>query len=160
MNKIVLVGKAACGKDYIRKMLESKGGKYGISCTSRPPRDGEINGKDYIFLEKEDFEEKIKNNEFVQYCEFNGHLYGTLKETFDECDVFIMSPEGIVKLPTKIRNTCTVMFVFCDQQKRIMRMKHRSNNKITKEEINRRIEVDDKLFKGFDDFDLFIENSL
>lgn len=159
MNKIILVGKAASGKDYVRKMLESKGGKYGVSCTSRSAREGESE-KDYIFVSKEDFEEKIKNNEFVQHCEFNGNYYGTLKKTFEDCDVFVMSPEGISKLSPEVRNSCTVMFVHCDQQKRVWRMMNRSNNKITKEEIKKRIEADDKLFAGFEDFDLFVENSL
>ena len=50
MNKVILVGKAAAGKDHMRKVMESRGFVYGISFTTRPPREGEIHGKDYYFL--------------------------------------------------------------------------------------------------------------
>ena len=63
MNKVILVGKAAAGKDHMRKVMESRGFIYGISFTTRPPREGEIHGKDYYFLTVEEFEQKIFNNE-------------------------------------------------------------------------------------------------
>ena len=49
MNKIILVGKGASGKDHLRKILEGRGFTYGISYTTRPPREGEIDGQDYYF---------------------------------------------------------------------------------------------------------------
>lgn len=51
-----------------------------ITCTTRPPRPGEKNGVDYYFLSRESFEEKIKNNEFLEYANVYGNFYGTLKK--------------------------------------------------------------------------------
>ena len=51
-SRIILCGKAASGKDHLRKILEGRGFKYGVSYTTRPPRKGEIDGKDYFFLEE------------------------------------------------------------------------------------------------------------
>ena len=55
-SRIILCGKAASGKDHMRKVLESRGIRYGVSYTTRPPREGEVHGKDYFFLSKEEFE--------------------------------------------------------------------------------------------------------
>ena len=52
-NKLVLVGKAASGKDHLRKRLMDKGLNYGISHTTRPPREGEVDGQDYFFVSEE-----------------------------------------------------------------------------------------------------------
>ena len=51
-----------------------------ISATTRSPRAGEIDGKDYFFLEKEDFEKRIANEEFYEYALVHGNYYGTLRE--------------------------------------------------------------------------------
>jgi len=51
-KRTVLVGKAASGKDHFRKVLENKGFKYAVSYTTRPPRTGEVEGKDYFFSRK------------------------------------------------------------------------------------------------------------
>lgn len=53
--------------------------KMSVSHTTRQPRDGEINGVDYYFVDRESFEKMIKNDEFVEYAEVYGHLYGTSK---------------------------------------------------------------------------------
>ncbi len=55
MNKMILVGKSAAGKDHLRKILEGRGFKYGISYTTRPSRHTEVDGQDYYFLEKDEF---------------------------------------------------------------------------------------------------------
>ncbi len=53
---------------------------YSVSCTTRKPRLGEIEGEDYYFLSQEDFAEKIKANAFLEYAEVHGNFYGTLKQ--------------------------------------------------------------------------------
>ena len=55
MNKIIIVGKSAAGKDHLRKILEGRGFIYGISYTTRPARPTEVDGQDYYFLEKDEF---------------------------------------------------------------------------------------------------------
>lgn len=51
---------------------------FSISCTSRAIRPGEVNGVDYHFISREEFEKKIENGEFFEWAEFGGNLYGTL----------------------------------------------------------------------------------
>jgi guanylate kinase len=54
---------------------------YSVSCTTREPRPGEIDGEDYVFLSREDFEKRIAAGEFIEHAEVHGKYYGTLRET-------------------------------------------------------------------------------
>ena len=78
---IVISGPSGCGKDTVvtelRKMDSSVA--LAISATTRTPRGNEQDGVDYYFLEKDEFEEKIENDEFIEFVQYNGNYYGTLK---------------------------------------------------------------------------------
>ena len=78
---IVVSGPSGSGKStatkLVRDMLQIP---LSISATTRTPRAGEIDGKDYFFLEKEDFEKRIANEEFYEYALVHGNYYGTLRE--------------------------------------------------------------------------------
>jgi len=153
--KIVLLGKGASGKDYLRKRFIEKGAKYGVSCTSRQPREGEVDGKDYFFISREEFEQKIANNEFVEYQEFNGWYYGMTNEVFEECDAMILNVEGLALLSEDARAKCFVIYLDIDRSIRIERL---SERKDSQDSIERRVQADDDQFVGFTDYDLKITN--
>ena len=70
-------GKTTLVRHLMTKMELSLG--FSVSATTRGPREGEVNGKDYHFLPPEDFAEKVKNGAFVEYEEvYEGLSYGTL----------------------------------------------------------------------------------
>ena len=50
---------------------------YSISCTTRQPRQGEVDGKDYVFLSREEFEQRRAQGYFAEWAEVHGNLYGT-----------------------------------------------------------------------------------
>ena len=50
---------------------------YSVSATTRRPREGEVNGRDYIFLGREEFEKWIEEDRFLEWAEYSGNLYGT-----------------------------------------------------------------------------------
>jgi guanylate kinase len=50
---------------------------YSVSCTTRAPRPGEVDGEDYFFLSREDFEARIAAGEFIEHAEVHGNFYGT-----------------------------------------------------------------------------------
>jgi len=54
---------------------------YSVSCTTRGPRPGEIEGEDYYFLSKEEFARRVQEGEFLEHAEVHGHCYGTLRAT-------------------------------------------------------------------------------
>ena len=75
----VFTGPSGVGKGTIlNEFLKShKTVKYSISSTTRKPRQGEINGVHYYFIDKEEFEENIKNNKFLEWAKYNENYYGT-----------------------------------------------------------------------------------
>lgn len=77
---VVISGPSGVGKNTVADILINKGiGIYSVSMTTRSKREGEVHGKDYFFVSKEEFEENIRNNNFLEYAEYNEKYYGTLK---------------------------------------------------------------------------------
>lgn len=83
---IVVSGPSGTGKSSIcQRLLRSCPEiKFSVSYTSRPPRPKEINGKDYYFISRKDFQARIKKGEFAEWVENYGHLYGTSWKTMEE----------------------------------------------------------------------------
>jgi len=80
-NLFVVAAPSGAGKHTIlRRVLEKDPNiAYSISATTRAPRKDEIDGAHYIFLDRKDFEQKIAQDEFIEWAEVHGNLYGTLR---------------------------------------------------------------------------------
>lgn len=77
---LVVSGPSGSGKTTLcRQLADSGEAHYSISCTTRPPRPGEQNGKDYHFISKEEFFLKLEAGEFLEHAVVHGNLYGSLK---------------------------------------------------------------------------------
>ncbi len=77
---IVISGPSGAGKTSIcRRLVEDPQIDLSVSATTRPKRKGEVDGVDYYFLSREEFENKIKAGEFLEWAEYNRNLYGTLR---------------------------------------------------------------------------------
>lgn len=94
----VVSAPAGCGKDTILGELFKKTDKagYAVSATTRAPREGEIDGVHYHFLTREDFSEKIKRGEVLEYTEYCGNFYGTLKKSVD--DLILSGKDAVLKI--------------------------------------------------------------
>jgi guanylate kinase len=94
---IVLSGPSGVGKGTVRKAIFSQEDtkfEYSISMTTRNPREGEVDGVDYFFKSREEFEVLIEQGKLLEYAEFVGNYYGTpvdyVRETLDAGrDVFL-----------------------------------------------------------------------
>ncbi|ASV66005.1 guanylate kinase [Cytobacillus sp. FSL W7-1323] len=94
---IVLSGPSGVGKGTVRKEIFSQPDtafEYSISMTTRKPRQGEVDGVDYFFKSREEFETLIEQDKLLEYAEFVGNYYGTpvdyVKQTLNEGkDVFL-----------------------------------------------------------------------
>ena len=80
-NLFIITAASGAGKTSLVKALvaDNPNIKVSISFTTRQPRVGEKDGKDYFFLDEVNFKEKIKNNEFLEMAECHGSFYGTSK---------------------------------------------------------------------------------
>jgi guanylate kinase len=78
---LVITGPSGVGKGtLIKGLLERVPGlELAVSATTRKPRAGEVNGVDYHYLSAEDFDRRVAAGEFVEYAEYAGNRYGTLK---------------------------------------------------------------------------------
>jgi guanylate kinase len=83
---IVVSGPSGAGKStLIREALEAVPElAYSVSATTRRPREGEVDGRDYVFLSREEFERWIHEGRFLEWAEYSGNLYGTLEQRVDK----------------------------------------------------------------------------
>ncbi len=113
----------------VRKLLdEIPDLVFSISATTRKKRDYEVDGKDYYFITKEEFENKIKNGEFVEYEEiFDGNYYGTLKSFVDKKIeegrdiVFDIDVKGALSLKKYYKNLAILIFLKPPDKEEVMR---------------------------------------
>ena len=155
MARIILVGKAASGKDHLRKRFENRGFKYAVSYTTRPPRPGEINGVDYLFISEEKFVDMIEKGEWYEWVSFNGWKYGTSRKQFDEDDLFIMTPGGIAHIKEDDRRKSFIIYLDVSQERRKARLEQRI---MPGDSVERRIIADEEDFKDFNNYDIRITN--
>jgi guanylate kinase len=81
----VVSGPSGAGKSTITKLIlkEADNLFLSTSATTRAPRAGEVDGKDYYFMTKEQFEKEIAEDNFVEHADVHGNYYGTLKREID-----------------------------------------------------------------------------
>jgi guanylate kinase len=154
-KRIVLVGKAASGKDHARKLLEKFEYPYQVAYTTRPIRIGEIDGMDYNFLSQSDFENLISQDFFYEWTVFNSWYYGTSKYQMErENVVFIMTPSGLSKMKYADRRDSFVVYFDIPEDIRRNRLSLRSDA----DSVERRILADELDFNGFLNYDVIINN--
>lgn len=103
---IGICGKSAAGKDSTATRLVEEYKKIGIpakkviSYTTRPPREGEVDGVDYHFVDLETFVEMQYDDKFIEHTEFRGWRYGTAINSFDDdcINICVLNPVGMTKL--------------------------------------------------------------
>lgn len=143
---IVLSGPSGAGKGTVRKAIFDQPGndfQYSISMTTRKPRPGEVNGKDYFFVSKEEFEQKIQAGEMLEYAKYVDNYYGTplkwINDTLDAGkDVFLeIEVNGAMQVRSKSPNGVFIFLTPPDLMELKQRLIHRGTDSM--EVINKRI---------------------
>jgi len=150
--KIIIVGPGGSGKDFLRKKMVDKGFEYGVSFTSRPPREGEEEGIDYYYRDEDFFESN--SDIFLELQEFNGWRYGISKGEFSVKNLFILSPAGLRSLPKSFRDESFVIYLNPIAEIRRKRLGERNDA----DNVERRFLADESDFSGFFDYDIMITN--
>ena len=77
---LVVSGPSGSGKTTLcRRLADAGEARYSISCTTRQPRPGEVTGRDYHFLTREEFVRRLEAGDFLEHAMVHGHLYGSLR---------------------------------------------------------------------------------
>lgn len=116
---LVLSGPSGAGKSTIIQAASGEIGEYyfSISTTTRAPREGEQNGREYFFVTKESFEEDIKAGNFLEYAQVHGNYYGTslkpVRQALDEekLVIFDIDIQGHRLIRAKMDHITTSAFI-------------------------------------------------
>lgn len=161
---LVLSGPSGAGKGTVchevRKRLENM--KYSISATTRKPRVIEREGREYFFLTKEDFEQKIKDGKFLEYAMVYDNYYGTPKDYVDEilengydC-ILEIDPQGAMQIKERMDDAVFIFIAPPSMEELKKRLTFRGTEK--PEEIAKRLGNAQKEFKNLPNYDYVIVN--
>ena len=168
---IVLSAPSGTGKTTITKELLKRNPKwkFSVSATTRPPREGEIDGKDYVFMSKEKFEHYVKFGDFLEWEFVHGNRYGTLTDPLDDC----LNDGDLMLLDIDVIGGKNVMEEFPDdtlsifieppglnlaEQKIVLEERLRSRGDDQSTQIKNRLKRFEKEMEYKEDFDLHYIN--
>lgn len=143
---VIISGPSGVGKGTIRKALfeiPDNNFCYSVSMTTRKPRDGEVDGQDYFFVSREEFERRIRENGFLEYAEFVGEYYGTPLDYIDSQmslgkEVIVeIEVQGALQVHERLPEAVFIFIVPPSRKALIERLKNRGTD--TTEKINKRI---------------------
>lgn len=162
---VVMSGPSGVGKGTVRKALfdiPNHDLVYSVSMTTRPPRDGEVDGVDYYFVSKEEFLKRIEEDKFLEWAEFVGNYYGTPKDKVEEQlelgkeVVLEIEVEGALKLRKKVKDAVFIFIVPPGRQALYDRLLKRGTE--AKEIIEARVKKADNEFLLAHKYDYIVVN--
>jgi guanylate kinase len=164
-NLIVVSGPSGSGKSTLIKMLLKKHPEllFSVSHTTRTKRDGEIDGKDYIFISKDDFEKMIKENSFLEWAEVHRHFYGSSwkeierKSTQGASLILDLDIQGTRNLKSRFPGAWAIFIIPTSLEELEKRLIKRHGS-ILNSEYKNRLNRARKELSQFDIFDFIIIN--
>ena len=135
---IVVSAPSGAGKSSIcRRLLQAHPEiRFSVSCTTRSPRPGEIDGQDYFFLSPEEFQKRIEQGDFAEWEENFGNLYGTsmraMKESLAAGATILLDiePRGAKEIKKKFRGGVFVFVLPPSQEELLKRLEGRGHESL------------------------------
>lgn len=162
---VVISGPSGVGKGTVRRALfemPEQDFVYSVSMTTRPKRQGEVDGKDYYFVTKEEFERRIKEGKFLEYANFVGNYYGTpLDKVEEQLDlgkevVLEIEVDGALQVRKKMKDAVFIFLVPPGRGALYHRLKARGTE--SEEVIQERIAKADREFALAHKYDYIVVN--
>ena len=162
---LIFSGPSGSGKDTVINEILERDDKtvVSISMTTRSPRCNEVDGVNYYFVTKEQFEEKIKNDEMLEYAKYGDHYYGTPKKPIfkwiDEGKTVILKIEvqGADMIRSRYPDVRTMFLMPPSMHVLKRRLEDRKTE--TNDEINKLIEIAKTEISRANDYDYIIVNN-
>ena len=162
---IILSSPSGAGKTTLTKKISAKDNfTVSISHTTRPPRTNEINGKDYIFVDKDDFNKLIKNNQFLEHAEVFKNFYGSGKEkVYEELNngknvVFDIDWQGTEQIKKKKLNYKLITFFILPPSKKVLLDRLIKRDLKDEKIVNERMKQFEKDLQQWKNYDYVIIN--
>ena len=145
---IVFSAPSGTGKSTVAELVMERidGLCFSVSATTRRRREGEVDGKNYYYLTKKEFEEKIRSGDFIEYEHFFGNFYGTLLDkTRGEINsgknlLFDLDVKGALNLRERFPDSSLLIFLrppSLEELKKRLRKRESENDKALKERLER-----------------------
>ena len=160
---LVVTGPSGAGKGtLIRELVKRVPGiEVTVSAATRERRRGEEDGREYWFLSDKDFTDRVARGEFLEYVEFSGHRYGTLRSELDRIaanghvPLLELETEGALRVRSELPGAVTIFI-----SARVDELERRLRERATESsgEIHERIELARKQLDQAGEFDHVIEN--
>lgn len=142
---LVLIGASASGKTETAKFLmDHYGIKKIITCTTRKPREGEVNDVDYHFLSMERFEKLKEEGKFLETAFYAGNYYGTLKKDVGDNKVACVDPNGAREYRAYLKKD--MFCIYLDASERMRRKRMLEKRKDAPEMVEARLKKDKEIF--------------
>ena len=161
---VILSSPSGVGKTTLTKKIQQKyqSFKISVSYTTRPPRSNEVDGVDYKFVKKEQFEQLIKENQFYEYAKIFENYYGTLKKNVDETlqkndIIFDIDWQGTKQL-SKFKNLKLIKIFLITENKEELKKRLMTRGQNTSEELEKRFNSFDEDIKYWNDYDYILIN--
>ena len=161
---VILSSPSGAGKTTITKKIQQKyqSFKISVSHTTRKPRPNEVDGVDYNFISKKEFEDLIKKKEFYEYARIFENYYGTHKKTIDELSktndiIFDIDWQGTKQL-SKYENLNLVKVFLLPPDKKELKNRLIKRNQDSPKEVERRFKAFDDDIKHWKDYDYVLIN--
>ena len=160
---VVVSGPSGVGKGTVLKyVLERDDFVYSVSATTRNPREGEVDGVNYFFIEKDKFESMIDGGEFIEYACYNGNYYGTPKFFVEDMlskgknVILEIEVQGAVQVK-KIVPDATFVFV-APESREILAARLRGRGTETEDVIAGRLAIAEKEIRACLMYDYIVVN--
>ncbi|MBW4475377.1 MAG: guanylate kinase [Tolypothrix brevis GSE-NOS-MK-07-07A] len=161
---IVLTGPSGVGKGTLMRSLLERYPElyYSVSVTTRSPRTGEIDGKNYYFISRNKFEQLVAQGEFLEWAEFAGNYYGTpregvLKQISDgKMVVLEIELEGARQIRSSFPSALSIFILPPSFEELEQRIRNRGQD--SSEAIARRLQCAQEEIKAAEEFDIQIVN--
>jgi guanylate kinase len=163
-NVFIISAPSGSGKTTLIDLLlkQNPSLMFSISHTTRPPRTGERDGVEYLFISEEKFEQMIREDRFVEWAEVHGHYYGTSREMLTEADknhrdvILDIDVQGAAQVRQKMPEAISIFILPPSYE--ALKTRLLSRQKDSKEVMLKRLHNARKEIRRYSEFDYIIIN--
>jgi guanylate kinase len=164
ISVFIISAPSGSGKStLVHRLLETVSNlTFSISYTTRPPRPTETNGVDYVFITREDFENRLARGEFLEYAEVFGNYYGTNRESFERAIheghdlVLDIDVQGARQLKVAIPEAISVFVL--PPSRDVLEQRLRARSQDSEEVIQRRLQGAAAEVRNYTQYDYVLIN--